>query len=265
MADFNFGCTSCGRCCHDLRLPLTTGEAIDWLERGNGAVEVLCEAVPWLEEPDPPHAWAAYKRQRSFAAMSGDLPIRVIVTLTAVYQGACPNLAADFRCGIYAMRPRACRIYPAEVNPFIAFAPEHKRCPPEAWTAPAPFMRNGEVVECATQREISALREESRQQLQAMPALCDALGIAAAGLSNEGFAVHAPPADRLLEILRTLAPSDDGKPTASWTLVSNQAGSIDALASVGALSRWIASTPDGVGGYIGFRQDVGTQPISAGE
>jgi hypothetical protein len=48
--DIDFDCTMCGKCCHDLRLPLTVTEAIAWLERGND-VQILCEALPWPEEP----------------------------------------------------------------------------------------------------------------------------------------------------------------------------------------------------------------------
>src|SRR5471030_1717171 len=76
MPNLNFSCVSCGKCCHDLRLPLTWQEAIDWLSR-DGTVELLCEALPWPEEPEPSNLQAQHKRRRSFPTMSGNLPIRV--------------------------------------------------------------------------------------------------------------------------------------------------------------------------------------------
>ena len=48
--------------------------------------------------------------------MSGSLPTRVVVILTGAYEGPCPNLQPDMRCGIYEQRPLVCRIYPAEIK-----------------------------------------------------------------------------------------------------------------------------------------------------
>jgi hypothetical protein len=44
---------------------------------------------------------AAHRKRRSFAALSGSMPTRVVVILAANLAGACPNLMADMRCGIY--------------------------------------------------------------------------------------------------------------------------------------------------------------------
>ncbi|WP_338000302.1 hypothetical protein [Burkholderia gladioli] len=41
----HFSCTMCGRCCHDLRLPLSIDEALAWLARG-GEVQLFCDAIP---------------------------------------------------------------------------------------------------------------------------------------------------------------------------------------------------------------------------
>jgi len=136
LDDINFACTTCGQCCHDLRLPLTIAEANYWLKRG-GQFELLCEAIPWPVEPRPGDAQAAYKRARSSAAMSGTLPVRVSIILTAAFAGACPNLRADMLCGRYDERPLVCRIYPAEINPFVPLVPKNKACPPEAWQTAA--------------------------------------------------------------------------------------------------------------------------------
>ena len=82
-------------------------------------MQVILEAIPWLEEFPSDDQQAAHRRRRSFAAMSGRLPVRIVVILAADISGACPNLKHDLRCGIYERRPLVCRIYPAEINPFI--------------------------------------------------------------------------------------------------------------------------------------------------
>src|ERR1700723_3803303 len=55
----HFGCTQCGKCCRDTKVPLTVAEAIKWLNRGD-EVQLLCEASPWPEaldgEPRASHA-----------------------------------------------------------------------------------------------------------------------------------------------------------------------------------------------------------------
>jgi hypothetical protein len=56
LDDINFQSTMCGRCRHDLRVPVTLAEARQWLERG-GHVDVLCEAIPWPAEPDATNAF----------------------------------------------------------------------------------------------------------------------------------------------------------------------------------------------------------------
>jgi Fe-S-cluster containining protein len=126
--DIDFGCTICGKCCHDLRLPLAVTEAVAWLERGND-VQILCDASPWLEEPPEDNLQAVHRRRRSFAAMSGSLLTRVVVILAGAYAGPCPNLQPHMRCGIYEQRPLVCRIYPAEIIPFVELTPMHKACP----------------------------------------------------------------------------------------------------------------------------------------
>ena len=161
MNDINFECVMCGGCCRDLRLPVTLSEARKWLERG-GQVDVLCEATPWPVEPDSTSAFAAYRRKRTFAASSGTLPIRVAVTVAASFTGACPNLGDDMRCGIYEERPLVCRVYPAEINPFIRLNHEHKLCPPDAWQVSTPFAIDGVLLDSATRAAIEQSRRDGR-------------------------------------------------------------------------------------------------------
>ena len=101
--DFHFNCTRCGRCCRNLKLPLTASEAMAWLAEGH-ALQLICEAMPALEEPAVKDPKAAHRHRRSFEALSGSLPTRVIVMLVANLAGQCPNLRTDMRCGIYDRR-----------------------------------------------------------------------------------------------------------------------------------------------------------------
>ena len=262
MSDLNFSCTQCGKCCHDLRLPLTREEAIDWLQRGGGAVEVLCEAVPWVMEPPASDEQAMHKRQRSFAAQSDALAIRVVVVLAAAFAGACPYLGVDKRCGIYVDRPHVCRIYPAEVNPFIKPSPGNKQCPPEAWASPTPFMRANKIVDAQVQLHTSLLRHEDQLDVPFKAAACEQLGIRSASISNEGFMTHRPDSATLLAALQE-ATGDGNAALSNWELVTNQATTLDALRQVGAKSSYAATNVEGASQYLGFRPDAPpTAPLS---
>ncbi|KVC60269.1 hypothetical protein WI73_03310 [Burkholderia ubonensis] len=257
MNDIDFACTACGKCCHDLRLPLTVDEAIAWLQRG-GRVELLCDAIPWPVEPEPDNAFAAYKRARSTPALSGALPVRVTTVLTASYAGPCPNLRADMRCGIYDERPLVCRIYPAEINPFVELSPEGKGCPPDAWHR-TPLLRGGAIVDDDTRRNIERSRAANVAEAPLRAQVCAALGVATAAVANEGFVIHAPPPDALLAALNGVravqSVSDAG---AQWTLLSNRAATVDALASTGAAAGLTASAADDARTfrYLGFFPDA---------
>ena len=266
--DIDFGCTMCGNCCHDLRLPLTVAEALAWLGRGN-EVQILCEALPWPEEPAADNLQAAHKRRRSFAAMSGSLATRVVVILTGAFAGACPNLQADMRCRIYEERPFVCRIYPAEINPFIQLEPANKGCPPEAWTPGlAPLMRAGQLVDATTVDLIARSRAADAADVPVKQRLCALLGIDVAALANEGFVVHSPSREALLAALREVsavvgsgdASAEDASPSAAapvWRFVSNRRATVDALVSVGALGDCVDGGGEAAFEYLGFFPAVG--------
>lgn len=259
MSDLNFSCTQCGKCCHNLRLPLTCAEAIAWLQRG-GAIDVLCEAIPWVTEPDPSDAPAMHKRQRSFPAKSGELPVRVVIVLAATFNGACPHLGSDMRCRIYDNRPHVCRIYPAEVNPFRSVSPSHKQCPPEAWTSPTPFMRANQVVDAQTQLHISLLRHSDQLDIAVKARVCEELGIQSASLSNEGFMAHRPSREALLVVLQQIPAVVDGRSSQNhWSMVTNQASTFDALRLVGAKSVYASTLRDGPSQYLGFHPNAPPQ------
>jgi Fe-S-cluster containining protein len=258
MSDLNFNCTQCGKCCHNLRLPLTRPEAVAWLQRG-GTVDVLCEAVPWVTEPAASDAPAMHKRLRSFPAWSGELPIRVIVVLAATFNGACPHLGSDMRCGIYDNRPHACRIYPAEVNPFLAISPNHKQCPPEAWASSTPFVRANQMIDAQTQLHMSLLRHGDQLDIAVKAWICKALDIQSASLSNEGFMAHHPSPESLLALLRQTPPRVDNKPLGNdWAMVTNQAATFDALNLVGAKPIDASALGNGPSKYLSLRPSTPT-------
>lgn len=244
----------CGRCCHGLRLPVGVDEAIAWLGDG-GEVQLFCEAIPWPEDPPAENLLAWYKHRRSFGAMSGQLPVRVIVSLMVTFEGACPNLQPDMRCGIYERRPRACRVYPAEVNPFIALDRAGKLCPPEAWQSSAVLQNDGgEWTDPEVAGAIVGMRDADARDAAVKERLCANLEITTSGLSNEGVVIHAPARDRLLAALQSACAAVDTarKSNERWQVVSNRKGTLDLLRSAGTASVAATSLDGGVARYLGF-------------
>lgn len=259
----HFSCTLCGRCCHDLRLPLSVDEALGWIARG-GDVQLFCDAIVWPQEPLPSDALAQYRRRRSFAAHSGTLPVRVTVTLVAAFEGACPHLRPDMTCGAYEERPRVCRIYPAEVNPFLPLDPAAKACPSDAWSDAGPMlMRAGQIANADTATFIAQSHDADERDHVAKMYLCALLGYDTAALANEGFAVYAPERltlDAALQAAqRSSALLKDSQPRSPrpWRFISNRTMTLKTLRSVGAV---VALTEDPLGSaqspaYLGFFDD----------
>lgn len=231
----HFSCTMCGRCCHGLRLPLSVPEALAWIADG-GDVEVFCEAVPWPEEPAADNGPARHKRKRSFLARSGQLPVRVVVSLVASFDGPCPNLRPDMGCGIYERRPTACRVYPAEVNPFIAVEPAIKLCPPEAWHAADVLQDDaGHWVDPEVAAAVARRRGDDYAEAETKARLCELLGIREAGLSNEGVLAFTPSRDHLRKVLQSVMETSKPRPAeGDWTLVSHRLRTMWLLESAGA-------------------------------
>lgn len=232
--DANFSCTICGRCCHDNNLPLTIDEAVAWIEDG-GRVVMLCEATPWIREPASDDARASYIKRRSFPVISGTASVQVTVLLVATLSGACRNLGDDFRCRIYDRRPLVCRIYPAEINPFIALNLTRKVCPPEAWKSDKPLLSHGVIVDQATKVLVERSRSIDMQEVPQKRRLCDALGINVASLKEEGFVVHAFDQIDLLQALRNArsAGGDGRKDEGEWRVYTPWPLTLDRLRSVG--------------------------------
>ncbi|HEY0747163.1 MAG TPA: YkgJ family cysteine cluster protein [Steroidobacteraceae bacterium] len=161
--DIHFKCVQCAACCHRTKIPVTVAEAIDWL-RGGHQVQVICEASPWIPQDEEK---ADHLMRRSFAAASGSMRVRMTVTLVANINGACPNLLADLRCGIYERRPLVCRIYPVETNPFVQLETAKKGCPPEAWSLKHPLLqRDGRVTSAVIREDVRQWREVNVDDVQ---------------------------------------------------------------------------------------------------
>jgi Fe-S-cluster containining protein len=251
----HFSCTSCGKCCHDLRLPLGVDEAVDWLRRG-GNIQVLVEAIAWPVEPPEGDLQAQAKRGRSFPAYSGRLPIRVAVTLAASFAGACPYLRGDMRCGAYEARPRVCRIYPAVVNRFLPLDPARKLCPPEAWTSDKSiYWMQGRAADAETVKSIQDARAADAADVGAKARLCALLAYGSAALANEGFVVYSPGAEQALAALETaMAPTTSTLQWADrqWSLLSNRKETVSTLSSIGARWKPVIGNAAGSFEYLGF-------------
>ena len=253
VEDLHFGCTQCGKCCRNLKLPLTVSEAMVWLTEGS-EVQIICEAVPWPEEPAADDRQAAHRRRRSFATLSGALPTRVSVILAANFSGACPNLQADMRCGIYERRPLVCRNYPAEINPFIQLDPAKKACPPEAWTDDQPLLlRDGRVMSDLIRQNAQLARDTDALDVGVKRRLCSALNLNSAALVNEGFVVHSPERAALLTALRRTADGgDDQALETGWRYISNRSDTIASLEISGALGLLVRADDKMPFEYMGF-------------
>ncbi|QWT21377.1 YkgJ family cysteine cluster protein [Bacillus sp. NP157] len=258
----HFNCTMCGRCCHGLRLPLSVAESLAWLADG-GNVELFCEAIPWPEEPTVDDGPAWHKRRRSFLVQSGHLPVRVIVTLVASFTAACPNLRADMGCGIYERRPQACRVYPAEVNPFLAIDPALKLCPPEAWEDRAVLQEDdGSIADATVASAIVRRRQDDYDEAEAKGRLCELLGIRIAGLSNEGVVVHAPAPAHLREALEAVQDTPAPATSSEWMMVSHRLRTMWLLESAGARAMQSVDLADTGPRFVAF-VDIPSSPSEA--
>jgi Fe-S-cluster containining protein len=257
--DFHFNCTQCGRCCRNLKLPLTAAEAVAWLAEGH-AVQLICEAMPALEEPAVKDPKAAHRHRRSFETLSGSLPTRVIVMLVANLAGQCPNLRTDMRCGIYDRRPLVCRIYPAEISPLVQLEPAKKCCPPEAWTDDQPLIqRDGELIDPRVREDIQRWRDADGSSPRIMRRLCAALQLDTAAVADEGFLVYSPDGTVLSAALAAaLRDCDGGTQQPPWRFVTNRAQTLATLVARGARCSLAAEIEDSRFEYLEF------QPAASG-
>jgi Fe-S-cluster containining protein len=267
--DIHFNCTQCGKCCRDSKIPLTVAEAMNWLNRGH-AVQLICEASPWpqgLADHDPR---AAHFKRRSFAVTSGMMPSRVAVMLVADIAGACPNLLADLRCGIYENRPLVCRIYPAEINPLVGLDPKKKACPPEAWATDQPLLqRNATVMSEVIRRDIQSSRDTDGIDVAVKNRLCAALNVTDTALVHEAVLVYSPTIETLSSALAVamatdgVTPDGAGNPQAQWRFVSNLPETIQNLAASGAIALASRNADAASYQYLNFKREALFGPYPA--
>ena len=254
--DIHFKCTQCGKCCRDTRLPLTVAEAINWLLRGH-EVQLLCEASPWPEALDRDPRAAHFKR-RSFPAVSGSMPVRVVVMLVANIVGKCPNLLATMQCGIYEDRPLVCRIYPAEVNPFVMLKPGSKACPPEAWSSDQPALqRAGVLLDDMIRQDIEKWRATDALEADLKRRLCIALNVVDTGLVHEAMLVHSPTSETLISALAFAIATDSGQERAAeWRFVSDLPDTVTNLANDGGIALHLNDAGASPFQHVGFRREA---------
>jgi Fe-S-cluster containining protein len=250
--DIRFDCTRCGRCCHDLKLPLSVDEAIAWAGRGH-QVQLLCEGLPQPFDQAIEDPFRRYRAERAFEARCGGLVIRINVTLAASFEGPCPHLRSDNLCGVYERRPRVCRIYPVEVVPGREINPQAKACPPEAWGDDQPWLtRGGALVSTDTRVLIDEYRAATRQDVAAKAIACDLLGAHKAAWVNEGYAVYTPSPAAAVAALESARSADRGaRHEGRWSIVTNRPHTLRVLGDAGANAEICTRGT----AYIGFFPD----------
>lgn len=136
----------------------------------------------------------AHAAGRAVEVRCGNSLVRVVAVFAGNALVQCQNLGDDGRCGIYEERPLVCRIYPAEVSPFITLDPQHKICPPEVWEE-GEVLFTDRIVDPVLADQIERSRHADREDAQAKIALCETLGLNVAAWKGNALAVYLP--DRL--------------------------------------------------------------------
>ncbi|MDZ3992247.1 YkgJ family cysteine cluster protein [Pseudomonas sp. Teo4] len=227
----SFNCVGCGVCCKGRFVPLSLAEAETWLARGDDVV-ILLEAFATRHEAQN-NASYRHDAARSDQVRSGSADLQVIAIFAASVLHGCPNLQADDRCGIYAERPLVCRIYPMEVNPFIALNPSTKECPAPAWTAP-----DGELLIASDgqpplelRRLIEASRQADRDDARAKVDICRHLGLSTAAWKGNGLTAYFPTPEKLLQAIAR--QRTEPAPPVQWTVRAHGGVLIEQLTQSG--------------------------------
>ena len=234
-----FHCVGCGACCKGRFIPLTLGEAQQWLQRGHDMVVLLeaFEASAWEQSPEA----FAYNVQRSAPVQCGGHGLHV----TAIFAGQaiprCPNLMDDDLCSIYADRPQVCRIYPMEINPYIPMRVSNKECPPDAWGDHV--LATDRAADTELDLAIETSRQADRADAVHKVALCQELGMTATAWKGNGFAIYFPARDVLLQAIQRLPATPALPPGTPWQLRVSDEGVRAKLAPL-ALAFDERETPD---------------------
>jgi hypothetical protein len=161
--------------------------------------------------------------------------VRITALLVGMVSGPCKNLSADLKCRIYERRPLVCRIYPAEINPFIQLEVANKACPAEAWGSGETLMVDGRIVDPGVQLLIERSRQIDQDDVPQKNLLCAYLGIDVAGIFGEGFVAYTPDRNSLLATLRRVRVADvkNSQNEREWRLYSPSAATTDCLQRLG--------------------------------
>ncbi len=208
-----FACVGCGICCKGRLIPLTVQEAEQWLERGHD-VAVILEAFDESTWPasSPEYAHSA---GRSLEVHSGDSKIRVIAIFAGKAIEQCPNLREDNLCGIYEDRPLVCRIYPMEINPFIALKKGEKVCPPQVWDLGEILCSDGRA-DPALEALITQSRQADKDEAGVKVAICAQLGLNVASWKGDALSVYFPERQEMLSALLNINNTPINQPTCEW-------------------------------------------------
>ncbi|AHZ68734.1 hypothetical protein OU5_1655 [Pseudomonas mandelii JR-1] len=208
-----FSCVGCGICCKGRLIPLTLAEAQQWLNRGHD-IAVILEA---FDESSWPHSSAkfAHAKGRSVSVICGKTQIQVIAVFAGKALEQCPNLRADNLCGIYEERPLVCRIYPMEINPFIALRQDNKACPPQAWESDDILCTDGRA-DPALEALVNQSRQADRADASSKIAICAQLGLNVASWKDNALAVYFPPRGKLLEAIHSVTGTPEDYPDLEW-------------------------------------------------
>ena len=140
-----FACNQCGDCCREMRIPLSHEDLLAIRQRHPELpLQEWLQFYP-VESTHPDALWLEQKPG---------------ILLLRQRQGACTFLQ-DNRCGVYAYRPRVCRIWPFEHVPgerALRIAPQHSMLVKLACDqTPMPRSEHHEI-----HREIDAIAKVSR-------------------------------------------------------------------------------------------------------
>jgi len=218
--DTRFACVGCGACCRGRFVPLTLNETHAWLRRGH-SVAVLLEAFDETAWPQGAPEFD-YNTLRSAPVTCGSASLQVIAIFAANVIPQCPNLGEDDLCSIYAERPLVCRIYPMEINPFIALSPSSKDCPPESWDQGALLGSDRELT-----NQILQSRQADRDDAQRKIQLCEAMGLTVAAWKGNGLTIHMPTSEAMLVALESLEARDSSQST--WRIKAEDEDLLEAL------------------------------------
>ena len=199
-----YTCVACGICCKERLIPLTIGEAEQWLARGDN-VAIILEAFSHSTnlENSPEYI---HNTGRAAEVNKGKEKIHVIAIFAANALSRCPNLKADNLCGIYEDRPLVCRIYPMEINPFIELRKENKICPPESWESGEILCSDG-IANPPLRLLINQSKQSDIEDAAAKVAICESLGMSVASWKGDGLAVYFPEREKLLAAIQTKGSS----------------------------------------------------------